>query len=291
MHTFFLGVGFGLVTASVLAISAVALTLQFSVTDVPNFSHGELMTIGAYTVLEAQTLTSNLVVGAVLAAASGAILALILNLVLRRFMRAGAKRFVLFVITIAYGLLLQNVYQLVWGVNTRAYTLPLSQVHHVGPMILTGRQLAIIAIAVLAMLSIHVMLKYTRFGKAQRAVADNKDLARVRGISVGRVVTITWLITGSMAGLAGFILGMTVGAITPTLGFNFLLTVFAAVIIGGLGKPYGAMAGALIIGLVTEVSALYIDPDYTTVLAFAILLLALAFRPQGLVATFREAQA
>ena len=291
MHTFFLGVGFGLVTASVLAISAVALTLQFSVTDVPNFSHGELMTIGAYTVLEAQTLTSNLVVGAVLAAASGAILALILNLVLRRFIRAGAKRFVLFVITIAYGLLLQNVYQLVWGVDTRAYTLPLSQVHHVGPMILTGRQLAIIAIAVLAMLSIHVMLKYTRFGKAQRAVADNKDLARVRGISVGRVVTITWLITGSMAGLAGFILGMTVGAITPTLGFNFLLTVFAAVIIGGLGKPYGAMAGALIIGLVTEVSALYIDPDYTTVLAFAILLLALAFRPQGLVATFREAQA
>lgn len=291
MHTFFLGVGFGLVTASVLAISAVALTLQFSVTDVPNFSHGELMTIGAYTVLEAQTLTSNLVVGALLAAASGAILALILNLVLRWFMRAGAKRFVLFVITIAYGLLLQNVYQLVWGVDTRAYTLPLSQVHHVGPMILTGRQLAIIVIAVLAMLSIHIMLKYTRFGKAQRAVADNKDLARVRGITVGRVVTITWLITGSMAGLAGFILGMTVGAITPTLGFNFLLTVFAAVIIGGLGKPYGAMAGALIIGLVTEVSALYIDPDYTTVLAFAILLLALAFRPQGLVATFREVQA
>ena len=291
MHTFFLGVGFGLVTASVLAISAVALTLQFSVTDVPNFSHGELMTIGAYTVLEAQTFTSNLVVGALLAAASGAILALILNLVLRRFIRAGAKRFVLFVITIAYGLLLQNVYQLVWGVDTRAYTLPLSQVHHVGPMILTGRQLAIIGIAVLAMVSIHVMLKYTRFGKAQRAVADNKDLARVRGISVGRVVTITWLITGSMAGLAGFILGMTVGAITPTLGFNFLLTVFAAVIIGGLGKPYGAMAGALIIGLVTEVSALYIDPDYTTVLAFAILLLALAFRPQGLVATFREVQA
>jgi branched-subunit amino acid ABC-type transport system permease component len=291
VDTFFLGVGFGLVTASVLAISAVALTLQFSVTDVPNFSHGELMTIGAYTALEAQSFTSNLVVGALLAAVSGSVLALILNLLLRRFIRAGAKRFVLFVITIAYGLLLQNVYQLVWGVDTRAYKLPLSEVHHIGPMILTGRQLAIIAIAVLAMLAVHVMLRYTKFGKAQRAVADNKELARVTGISVGRVVTITWLITGAMAGLAGFILGMTVGAITPTLGFNFLLTVFAAVIIGGLGKPYGAMAGALIIGLVTEVSALYIDPDYTSVLAFAILLLALAFRPQGLVATFREVQA
>jgi branched-subunit amino acid ABC-type transport system permease component len=291
VDTFFLGVGFGLVTASVLAISAVALTLQFSVTDVPNFSHGELMTIGAYTALEAQSFTSNLLVGALLAAVSGSILALILNLLLRRFIRAGAKRFVLFVITIAYGLLLQNVYQLVWGVDTRAYKLPLSEVHHIGPMILTGRQLAIIAIAVIAMLAVHVMLRYTKFGKAQRAVADNKELARVTGISVARVVTITWLITGAMAGLAGFILGMTVGAITPTLGFNFLLTVFAAVIIGGLGKPYGAMAGALIIGLVTEVSALYIDPDYTSVLAFAILLLALAFRPQGLVATFREVQA
>jgi neutral amino acid transport system permease protein len=291
VQTLFLGVGFGLVTASVLAISAVALTLQFSVTDVPNFSHGELMTIGAYTALEVQTFTSNLVVGALLAAASGAVLAFILSLLLGRFARAGAKRFVLFVITIAYGLLLQNVYQIVWGVDTRAYNLPLSEVHHVGPMILTGRQLAIIAIAVVAMVSVHVMLRYTKFGKAQRAVADNKELARVAGISVGRVVTITWLIAGSMAGLAGFILGMTVGAITPTLGFDFLLTVFAVVIIGGLGKPYGAMAGALIIGLVTEVSALYIDDDYTTVLAFAILLLALAFRPQGLVATVREVQA
>jgi len=291
VQTLFLGVGFGLVTASVLAISAVALTLQFSVTDVPNFSHGELMTIGAYTALEVQTFTSNLVVGALLAAASGAVLAFILSLLLGRFARAGAKRFVLFVITIAYGLLLQNVYQIVWGVDTRAYNLPLSEVHHVGPMILTGRQLAIIGIAVVAMVSVHVMLRYTKFGKAQRAVADNKELARVAGISVGRVVTITWLIAGSMAGLAGFILGMTVGAITPTLGFDFLLTVFAAVIIGGLGKPYGAMAGALIIGLVTEVSALYIDDDYTTVLAFAILLLALAFRPQGLVATVREVQA
>jgi neutral amino acid transport system permease protein len=291
VQTLFLGIGFGLVTASVLAISAVALTLQFSVTDVPNFSHGELMTIGAYTALEVQTFTSNLVVGALLAAASGAVLAFILSLLLGRFARAGAKRFVLFVITIAYGLLLQNVYQIVWGVDTRAYNLPLSEVHHVGPMILTGRQLAIIGIAVVAMVSVHVMLRYTKFGKAQRAVADNKELARVAGISVGRVVTITWLIAGSMAGLAGFILGMTVGAITPTLGFDFLLTVFAAVIIGGLGKPYGAMAGALIIGLVTEVSALYIDDDYTTVLAFAILLLALAFRPQGLVATVREVQA
>jgi neutral amino acid transport system permease protein len=291
VQTLFLGVGFGLVTASVLAISAVALTLQFSVTDVPNFSHGELMTIGAYTALEVQTFTSNLVVGALLAAASGAVLAFILSLLLGRFARAGAKRFVLFVITIAYGLLLQNLYQIAWGVDTRAYNLPLSEVHHVGPMILTGRQLAIIGIAVVAMISVHVMLKYTKFGKAQRAVADNKELARVAGISVGRVVTITWLIAGSMAGLAGFILGMTVGAITPTLGFDFLLTVFAAVIIGGLGKPYGAMAGALIIGLVTEVSALYIDDDYTTVLAFAILLLALAFRPQGLVATVREVPA
>lgn len=290
MQTFFLGVGFGLVTASVLAISAVALTLQFSVTDVPNFSHGELMTIGAYTALEVQTFTSNLIVGAVLAAVSGAILALILNLLLNQFIRAGARRFVLFVVTIAYGLLLQNVYQIVWGVDTRAYNLPLSPVHHVGPMILTSRQLAIIGIAVVGMLLIHVMLHYTKFGKAQRAVADNKELTRVAGIPVTRVVTLTWLMSGSMAGFAGFVLGMTVGAITPTLGFNFLLTVFAAVIIGGLGKPYGAMIGALIIGLVTEVSALYIDPDYTSVLAFAILLLALAFRPQGLVATVREAQ-
>lgn len=288
MHEFFLGVGFGLVTASVLAISAVALTLQFSVTDVPNFSHGELMTIGAYTALEVQSFTSNLIVSALLAAASGAALALILNLLLRRYMRAGAKRFVLFVITIAFGLLLQNLFQLVWGSDTRAYTLPLSPLYHVGPMLLTGRQLTIIGIALVGMLAIYVMLKFTKFGKAQRAVADNQELARVAGISVSRVVTLTWLIAGGMAGLAGFILGMTVGAITPTLGFGFLLTVFAAVIIGGLGKPYGAMAGALIIGLVTEVSALYIDDSYKTVLAFAILLLALAFRPQGLVATYRE---
>lgn len=291
MHDLLLAAGFGLVTASIIALSAVGLSLQYSVTDIPNFAHGEAMTVGAYAAYETQKFTDNLLVAGVIATAVGAALGLILNsALLRPFRKSGAKRLVLFIVTIAFGLIVQNVLLIVFGGSSVAYTLSPSPPQNVGPFILTQRDEAIIVVGVLSMLAIHGLLKYTKFGTAQRAVADSRELARISGINVDVVVQLTWIISGGLAGLAGFIFGATVGSLTPTLGFSFLLVIFAAAIVGGIGKPYGAMAGALIIGLAMEISALYVSADYKEVIAFGILVVVLLFRPQGLVTSVRTVQ-
>ena len=139
------------------------------------------------------------------------------------------------------------------------------------------------------MAAVHVLLKYTKFGKAQRAVADSRDLARVTGINSERIIRLTWLIDGVIAGFAGFLLGISSGTLSPTLGQGYLLVIFAAAILGGIGKPYGAMAGALVIGLAMEISALYIPASYKEAVAFGLLILTLLARPNGIFAAPRAA--
>ena len=292
LNDFLLSIGFGLVTASILALSTVALSLQFSVTNIPNFAHGEIMTAGAYGALVTQTLTHNVVAAAVVACLLGGALALLLNwAILAPFARAGAKRLVLFILTIASGLVLQHIILLIFGGANLPYNLPFGTAHRMGPFIFTDRSLAIIGAAVAVMLGLHLLLQYTKFGKAQRAVADSPELARVSGIDAAQIVRLTWLLAGAMGGLAGFVLGVSIGSLTPTLGYTFLLVIFAAAIVGGIGKPYGAMLGALIIGMAMEVSALYLPSDYKPVVAFAFLILTLLLRPNGLFTTLRGVRA
>ena len=140
------------------------------------------------------------------------------------------------------------------------------------------------AIAVVLMLAVHTMLKTTRLGKSMRAMSDNTTLAMTSGIDTKRITTITWFLSGTLAGLAGTVLGITEGNLTPASGELFLFVIFAAVIVGGVGSIYGAMAGAVLIGLATEISAAFINPAYKLDIAFVILILTLLFRPSGLFA-------
>lgn len=290
MNTLFLGIGFGLVTASVLAISTVALSLQFGVTRVPNFAHGEIMTVGAYAALSTDQATHNAILAAAAAIGAGALLGVGTNkLLFGPFRNRNVARLTLFVLTIAASLIIQNVVLLVYGGSTQSLPMTGGVPHHVGPFLFTAQQGLIIALAVAVMLGVHLLLRYTYFGRAQRAVAENLALARASGINAARVINRTWLLTGSLAGLAGYVLGISTGGLYPAMGFQFLLVVFAAAILGGIGQPYGAMAGALVVGVTMEVSALYISSDYKTVIAFGLLILALLVRPQGLVAARRAA--
>ena len=290
MSTLFLGLGFGLVSASVLAISTVALSLQFGVTRVPNFAHGEIMTVGAYAALSTLQATHSAVLAAIAAIAAGAALGAALNKFLfGPFQNRHAARLTLFVLTIAASLIVQNVVLLYYGGATQPVPLGGGTPHRLGPFLFTTQQELIIVLAVAIMLGVHLLLKYTYFGRAQRAVAENLALARASGVNAAGVISRTWLLTGALAGLSGFVLGITTGGLYPAMGFQFLLVVFAAAILGGIGQPYGAMAGALVVGVTMEVSALYITSDYKTVVAFALLILALLFRPQGLVSAPRPA--
>lgn len=290
MHALFEALGFGLVTSAILAFSAVAFSIQYGVSNLPNFAHGELLTVGAYSALVAQTMTSNLLVQSLVAALSGGVIAWAINRgVVEPFIRAGAKSWIVFVATIGVALIVENVVLLIFGGANVVYTLPHTEPHHVGPFLWTSRDETIIAVAAVTMLLVHALLKYTKFGKALRAVGESRELARLRGINASRIVQLTWGLAGMIAGFGGFILAGSVGSFTPGIGLNFLLVTFAAAVVGGIGKPYGAMGGALIIGVAMEIAAFYLAADYKLPIAFAVLILTLLLRPDGLFTTYRRA--
>lgn len=287
MQLFWYSVGFGFVTASVLAISAVGLSLQFGITNYINFAYGDFMALGAYFtyVLNAELLQLNVWVALVGGSLLMGVLAVLLNqFLLSPFARRFNKTFYVMIVTFGLSLIILNVIYSIWGPNVRAYNLVIERVVHLGPFLLTTYQLVVIAISIVVMLAVHLMLKMTRLGKSMRAMSDNTTLAMTSGIDTRRITTITWFLSGTLAGLAGSVLGITEGNLTPAAGELFLFIIFAAVIVGGVGSIYGAMAGAVLIGLATEVSAAFIDPAYKLDVAFVILILTLLFRPSGLFA-------
>jgi branched-chain amino acid transport system permease protein/neutral amino acid transport system permease protein len=150
--------------------------------------------------------------------------------------------------------------------------------------VLTRDQIIVIGIAVVLMLAIHALLTYTRLGKAMRATAANPTLARNCGIPTQRVIDSVWLITGALCGLAGVVAALNADSFAIANGSAFLITILAAAVLGGAGQPYGAMIGAVLIGLITELSAAAWSPEYKEVVAFGILVLVMVLRPQGLLA-------
>lgn len=279
--------GFGLVTASILALASVALTLQFGVTNYVNFAHGELLTFGAYFAWLANShygwnIWLALLVGAILTG----ILAVILNLiVLQPFTKRQYPVLFMLVVTFGLSLILSNVLLAAFGADFQRYTVPPDTQYSIGPFLLTSSQLIIIGIAIVAMAGVHVLLNYTKVGKAMRAMSDNLTLARNCGIDTELVTNFTWLLSGFLAGLAGVVLALNISSFQPAFGGDFLFVIFSAVILGGIGRPYGAMVGALVIGIVTEIAAIPLSSDYKNDAAFAILVLVLLFRPQGIFAS------
>ena len=285
MQQFWLAFGFGLVTASVLAIAAVGLSLQFGITNYINFAYGDFMALGAYLTYEFNAGFLHINVWFALFGGSlgmGLIAVLLNRFLLSPFARRFDKTFYVLIVTFGLSLILLNLVYSFWGANVRSYNMPIEQVLHIGPFLLTKYQLIVMGISIVLMILVHIMLKTTRLGKSMRAMSDNTTLAMTSGIDTKRITTITWFLSGTLAGLAGTVLAITEGNLTPASGELFLFVIFAAVIVGGVGSIYGAMAGAVLIGLATEISAAFINPAYKLDTAFVILILTLLFRPNGL---------
>jgi branched-chain amino acid transport system permease protein/neutral amino acid transport system permease protein len=278
-----LSVGFGLVTASVLALAGVGLSLQFGVTNFVNFAYGDYMTLGAYIALVFVDLHANLYLAMLLAGIGVGIYAVLVNrLLFKRFIDRRVKLLTLLIVTIGVSLTMQNVIQAIFGAQFQTYPVTTTTSLNVGPFLLTPQQLLIMGIAAVCLLGVHLVLSYTRMGKAMRAMSDNLDLAEASGIDTVRVTDVTWGLTGFLAGVAGVVLVLNTSTFTPIVGASFLFLVFAVVILGGIGKPYGAMLGALVIGIVTEVAGAYMDAAYADAMAFLVMIVLLFLRPQGL---------
>ena len=287
MQLFWLSVGFGLVTSSVLAISSVGLSLQFGITNYINFAYGDYMALGALVtyVVNNELLHWNIWIALVFGSLAIGVLAVVVNrLILGPFARRFTKTFYVLIVTFGLSLVMLNLEYAIWGADVRFYEMPIDRAMHVGPLLLTKYQLIVMGIAVALMRGVHAMLKTTRLGKSMRAMSDNTTLAMTSGIDTKRVTTVTWFLSGTLAGLAGTVLGISEGNLNPASGELFLFVIFAAVIVGGIGSIYGAMAGAVLIGLATEVSAAFINPAYKLDTAFVILILTLLIRPAGLFA-------
>jgi branched-chain amino acid transport system permease protein/neutral amino acid transport system permease protein len=276
-------VGFGLVTAAVLAVASVGFTLQFAVTNVLNLAYGGVMIVSAYAAYAVNQRGVSIWISALAGIAAGALLSLVLNnLIYTPFQRKRTSPIGMVIVSLGMTLILVFGTQAIAGPTNVSYTA--SQGATVKPLgfDLTVVQLVIIALSIVLMVLVHLMIRYTRLGKAMRATAANRNLARNCGIRTDRVVTITWLITGALCGLAGVVFALDSGTFGATSTDLFLVLILAAVFLGGPGEPYGAMLGALVIGLATEVSASIIVSDYKDVVAFVILIAMLAVRPSGL---------
>ncbi|MDE3189893.1 MAG: branched-chain amino acid ABC transporter permease [Acidobacteriota bacterium] len=287
MSLFWLSVGFGFVTASVLAVAAVGLSLQFGITNYVNFAYGDFMALGGFFayVLNSEVLHLNIWIALVLGSLLMGVFAVIVNrLILGPFARRFTKPHYVLIVTFGLSLIMLNAEYSIWGAQVRFFRMPIAPALHIGPLLLTRNQLIVIAIAIALMLGVHTLLKATRLGKSMRAMSDNTTLAMTSGIDTKRITTITWFLSGTLAGVAGTVLGIGEGNLTPASGELFLFVIFAAVILGGVGSIYGAMGGALLIGLATEISAAFINPAYKLDIAFVLLILTLLIRPSGLIA-------
>ena len=283
MSVFIASIGFGLVTAAVLALASVGFTLQFAVTNVLNLAYGGVMIVAAYAAYALNHAGVNIWVATVAAIVTGAVASVFLNTVVYTpFKRRGSTPIALVIVSLGMTLILEFGTQALAGPTNVSYTMSQGATVKLGSIELTVVQLVIIALSIVVMGLVHSLIRYTRLGKAMRATAANRDLARNCGIRTDRVVMLTWLISGALCGLAGATFAINSGTFSATSTDVFLVLILAAVFLGGPGEPYGAMLGALVIGLATEVSASLIVSDYKDVIAFVILLAMLTVRPTGL---------
>lgn len=288
MTIFVASVGFGVVTAAILSLAALGFTLQAGMTNVVNLAYGDYMTVGAFATLVGQT---SLHLSVWPAMAFGAAVVAVCSWLINRtifgpFIRRGTKSFQMLVVTFSIGIILEYLIVAKWGEIFYGYQgLSLSQAGgiHLGSFQLTSEQVIITVLALALLLVFHGVVRYTRFGRSLRAMSDDKDLARSCGVNVVRLTDAVWLISGALAGLSGTALAINAGSFDEILGANFMLVVVAAAILGGAGEPYGAMVGAVIIGLAMEISTVWIPGSDKEAVALVILVVMVLIRPQGII--------
>jgi branched-chain amino acid transport system permease protein len=291
---------YGIVLGSIIALGAIGLTLLYGVLRFAHFAHGDLMTVGAYVVLmlNAELLPAlgipelkwgplsfggRILGSLVVSMGVTALVALLIDRVLYHPLRSRrASPALLAIASLGIAFILRSLIYIIWGPQflfysqelRPAWVLPLD-------VRLKPDQVFILVMALLLVFLLYLFLQRTKLGKAMRATADNPQLALVCGIDTGRVTAWTWALGAALAAAAGVLYGID-AQLRPDMGWSFLLPLFAAVILGGIGSPLGALIGGIILGVVQQVSTAFLLPTYKPAVAFVVLILLLFARPRGL---------
>jgi neutral amino acid transport system permease protein len=274
----------GLLFGVILALAALGLNLIFGTTGLTNFAHGELVTFGALATYVFNAHANLPVIPAIICAV---ILSGVFGWVQDKgfwapLRRRGTGIIAMMIISIGMSIFLRYTYQYFFGGGTFSYDQYVTQdAWSLGPVEMQPKNVISILVGTAVLAAVAVALATTRLGKATRAVADNPALAASSGINVNRVITLVWTVGAALAGLSGALLGLR-QQVDFQMGFLVLLLVFAAVTLGGLGTTWGAMIGALIVGIFIELSTLVVPAELKNVGALAILILVLLVRPQGI---------
>jgi len=273
----------GLALGSVYALIALGYTMVYGIIKLINFAHGEMYMLGAYFGFYALTswqlpLIPALLVSMALTALVGVVLERIAYKPLRN-----SPRITALITAIGASLLLQNVAQIGFGAEFKPFpqVIPFKRIQ-LGFVFITNRQLIMFAIALILMILLHIIVQYTKTGKAMRAVSMDKEAAMLMGIDVDRIISFTFAIGSSLAAAGGVLVGMYYNRIDPYMGVMPGLKAFIAAVFGGIGVIPGAVIGGLIMGVAENLVVAFGSSTYRDAVAFAILILVLLFKPDGL---------
>lgn len=271
----------GVIEGLVVALPALAMTLVMGVNRFPNAATGDLMTTGAYTAVIMQALGVSSLLGATVLAALGTAIVSVISyeLIFKKLSRQPMIASLL--AAIGLGFLLRSVISFFAGHDQRTFKLPLVRAWNFDGVRILPSDLNIAAAALVCLLLVFLLLYKTSFGRQLRAVSDNPDLARASGIRARSLMIGLWLLVGMISAIGGVLLGMK-AVVMPELGWDHLLPAFAAMVLGGIGSPVGAVLGALIMCVAQELSVPLLGPSYKLVLSFGVLALVLLIRPSGL---------
>jgi branched-chain amino acid transport system permease protein len=298
----------GVVYSSIIVLGSIGLSLIYSIAGFANFAHGDTMTVGAYATFVVFGAISggisvagvNLLTVSILGLPLGFFVAILLGVVITAVVALLTERLVykpmdvgsigLLITSIGVAFVYRALIQIQFSAGSQRYDIdrlrPVDALLDYGIRV-TLHDIAIVISATTLVVGLHVLLQYTDLGRKMRATADNPSLARASGIRIRRIELWTWVIGAGLAGAGGGFLGLF-NLLTPRMGFNLLLIIFAAVILGGIGSVYGAMLGGLLIGMVVQLTPILttigipIGSEYARALAFIIMVAVLLVRPRGI---------
>ena len=271
----------GLLVASLLALGAVGLSLTFGVARFANVAHPDFMMLGAYATFAFNTLIGVPFWWAALLGVAAALLVgvPVARLAYDKLPVTGTVQ--LLIISIGVSFILRHAVLLVFGSGLLQFSVPLQRPYVWGPIRLTPYQILTLVVAAVLVVAVHLLLSRTKLGRILRAIADNAMLTEIAGADVSRARLAMWVIAVLLASTGGILFGLNL-VIQPNMGWDLVIPIFSAAIVGGIGNPYGAMGGALVIGLAQEWSTLLIPASYKEAIAFGAMALCLMFRPRGL---------
>ncbi|MBL3686860.1 branched-chain amino acid ABC transporter permease [Leucobacter zeae] len=266
-----------------LALGAVGLSMVFGTTGLSNFAHAEMLSMGGILAFLFMQITGNIWIAGLVSVLIMAAVGWGQDAILWKPLRKRRLSLMqMMIVSIGLSIVLQNVFQFFFGANVLRIDPSTPATVTLLGVTLTIQSYIAMAIALVCIIGVGFAMKYTRFGRATRAVADNIALAEASGIDVNRVVRVVWTAGVALAGLSGVLLGLVLNGISWNTGWHFLLLLFAAVILGGIGTTFGAIVGSMIIGLVVEMANIWLPGDLKHAAALFILIVVLLFRPQGL---------